>query len=177
MTNNESIKVHNDYLYDIVGRGVIIKGYIGNETKITIPEFIENKPVTKIDSEAFEGKNLLEVTMPDTIKEIGKYAFASNMYLTKINLSSSLKSIPEGMLAFCSKLKELEIPSSVKSMGKNSLDFVKLRTLVIPSSVNKINNKIFGIKLEENRRTTFVVEKDSFAEELLSSKDLNIEYK
>ena len=84
--------------------------------------------------------------------------------------------MPEGMLAFCTKLKELQVPSSVKSMGKNSLDYLKLRRLVIPSSVQKISNKVFGRKLEENKSTTFIVEKDSFAEKLLISKDLEIEY-
>ena len=115
--------------------------------------------------------------MPDTIKEVGKYAFASNMYMTNIKLSASLKYIPEGMLAFCGKLKELDVPPSVKSIGKNSFDYVKLRKIIIPASVQKISNKIFGTKLEENKFTTFIVEKESFAEQFLSSKDLNIEYK
>ena len=48
-----------------------------------------------------------------------------------------------------SKLKNVEIPSSVKSIGKNSLDYVKLRKIIIPSSVQKINNKVFGRKLEK----------------------------
>ena len=176
MLNENNITVQEEYIYEVVGRGIIIKDYIGKSSKLTIPDKIENKPVTKIASEAFEGKNLLEVIMPDTIKEVGKYAFASNMYLTNIKLSSNLKVMSEGMLAFCSKLKELEIPPSVKSIGKNSLDYVKLRKVKIPSSVNKINNKVFGWKLEDIKYTTFVVEKGSFAEELLLSKDLTVEY-
>ena len=169
--------VKDKYVYEVKGRGIIIKEYIGKEQIIYIPETIENKPVIKIASEAFEGRNLLEVYMPDTIKEVGKFAFASNMYMTEIKLSGNLKAIPEGMLAFCGKLKELNVPSSVKSMGKNSLDCVKLRKLIIPSSVEKISNKIFGKNIEGSKSTTFIVEKGSFAEEFLSSKSLNIEYK
>ena len=171
------INIKDEYVYEVKGRGIIIKDYIGKEKQITIPDTIDDKPVTKIASEAFEGKNLLEVNMPDTIKEVGKYAFASNMYMTNIKLSASLKSIPEGMLAFCGKLKELDVPPSVKSIGKNSFDYVKLRKIIIPASVQKISNKIFGTKLEEYKFTTFIVEKESFAEQFLSSKDLNIEYK
>ncbi|WP_455538948.1 leucine-rich repeat domain-containing protein [Terrisporobacter sp.] len=177
MLKEDIINVRDEYEYEVKGRGIIIKNYIGKEKQITIPDIIENKPVTKIASEAFEGKNLLEVSMPDTIKEVGKNAFASNMYLTDIKLSSNLKVIPEGMFAFCGKLKEIEIPPAVKSIGKNSFDYVKLRKLSIPSSVEKISNKIFGKKIEENKLTTFIVEKGSFAEKFLSSKDLNIEYK
>ena len=176
MLKEEIINIKDEYVYEVKGRGIIIKDYIGKEKQITIPDTIDDKPVTKIASEAFEGKNLLEVNMPDTIKEIGKYAFASNMYLEHIKLSSNLKSIPEGMLAFCTKLKNVEIPSSVKSIGKNSLDYVKLRKIIIPSSVQKINNKVFGRKLEKIKSTTFVVEKNSFAEEFLTSKKLEIEY-
>ena len=177
MLKEEIISIKDEYVYEVKGRGIIIKDYIGKEKQITIPDTIDDKPVTKIASEAFEGKNLLEVNMPDTIKEVGKYAFASNMYMTNIKLSASLKSIPEGMLAFCGKLKELDVPPSVKSIGKNSFDYVKLRKIIIPASVQKISNKIFGTKLEENKFTTFIVEKESFAEQFLSSKDLNIEYK
>ena len=177
MLKEEIINIKDEYVYEVKGRGIIIKDYIGKEKQITIPDTIHDKPVTKIASEAFEGKNLLEVNMPDTIKEVGKYAFASNMYMTNIKLSASLKSIPEGMLAFCGKLKELDVPPSVKSIGKNSFDYVKLRKIIIPASVQKISNKIFGTKLEENKFTTFIVEKESFAEQFLSSKDLNIEYK
>ena len=177
MSKEDNLDFKNEYLYEVEARGILIKEYIGKEQRVTIPEIIENKKVTKIASEAFEGKNLLEVNMPDTIKEIGKYAFASNMYMTNIKLSASLKSIPEGMLAFCGKLKELDVPPSVKSIGKNSFDYVKLRKIIIPASVQKISNKIFGTKLEENKFTTFIVEKESFAEQFLSSKDLNIEYK
>ena len=177
MLKEEIINIKDEYVYEVKGRGIIIKDYIGKETQIPIPDTIDDKPVTKIASEAFEGKNLLEVNMPDTIKEVGKYAFASNMYMTNIKLSASLKYIPEGMLAFCGKLKELDVPPSVKSIGKNSFDYVKLRKIIIPASVQKISNKIFGTKLEENKFTTFIVEKESFAEQFLSSKDLNIEYK
>ena len=177
MLKEEIINIKDEYVYEVKGRGIIIKDYIGKEKQITIPDTIDDKPVTKIASEAFEGKNLLEVNMPDTIKEVGKYAFASNMYMTNIKLSASLKSIPEGMLAFCGKLKELDVPPSVKSIGKNSFDYVKLRKIIIPASVQKISNKIFGTKLEENKFTTFIVEKESFAEQFLSSKYLNIEYK
>ena len=177
MLKEEIINIKDEYVYEVKGRGIIIKDYIGKEKQITIPDTIDDKPVTKIASEAFEGKNLLEVNMPDTIKEVGKYAFASNMYMTNIKLSASLKSIPEGMLAFCGKLKELDVPPSVKSIGKNSFDYVKLRKIIIPASVQKISNKIFGTKLEEYKFTTFVVEKECFAEQFLSSKDLNIEYK
>lgn len=176
MLKEETANIKDGYVYEIKGRGIIIKEYIGSSQKISIPEMIDNKPVTKIADEVFEGKNLLEVDMPDTIKEVGKNAFASNMYMTHIKLSSNLKAIPEGMLAFCTKLKELHIPPSVKSIGKNSLDYVKLRKLVIPSSVKKISNKAFGSKLEENKSTTFIVEKGSFAEELLLSKNLEVEY-
>ncbi len=166
-----------EYLYEVKGRSIIIKEYVGKSQRIEIPEMIDNKLVTRIDSEVFEGKNLLEVIMPDSIKEVGKNAFASNMYLTNIRLSNNLKSIPEGMLAFCNKLKEVEIPQSVKSIGKNSFDYVKLKKIIIPSSVNKISNKMFGNKLEDNKSTKLIVEKGSFAEELLLSKNLNVEYK
>ena len=76
MSVENNLDVTGEYVYETDGRGIIIKDYIGKSQRITIPEIIENKKVTKIASEAFEGKNLIEINMPDTIKEVGKYAFA-----------------------------------------------------------------------------------------------------
>ena len=58
MSKEDNLDFKNEYLYEVEARGILIKEYIGKEQRVTIPEIIENKKVTKIASEAFEGKNL-----------------------------------------------------------------------------------------------------------------------
>src|SRR5699024_4754966 len=60
------------------GNEVMITGYNGNETDITIPEEIDGMPVTVIGDGVFADKGLTSVILPTTLKEIGPYAFALN---------------------------------------------------------------------------------------------------
>ena len=51
MLKEETANIKDGYVYEIKGRGIIIKEYIGSSQKISIPEMIDNKPVTKIADE------------------------------------------------------------------------------------------------------------------------------
>ena len=47
MSVENNLDVTGEYVYETDGRGIIIKDYIGKSQRITIPEIIENKKVTK----------------------------------------------------------------------------------------------------------------------------------
>lgn len=89
--------------------------YKGEATEVVVPERIGEDIVTAIGGGAFTGfyryspqkskdndfcechKNIVSVTLPDTVKSIGAYAFG-----------------------FCNSLREIVIPSSVKLIGKSA---------------------------------------------------------
>lgn len=71
---------------------VTVEKYIGNATKVRIPEKMYGKPVTVIGNRAFRmNKAVKEVILPSSIKVVGERAFSGCVELTKINIPRNAK--------------------------------------------------------------------------------------
>lgn len=83
--------------YDDTDEIVILGVKDSNAEVVEIPREINGKPVTILDERCFANcrETLRKVILPDTLKEIGDYAFE-----------------------YCEKLEKPEIPSSVAKIGK-----------------------------------------------------------
>jgi hypothetical protein len=57
---------------------IIITGYKGNSKTVIIPTLIKGLPIVEIDREAFANLGLIEVTLPENIKQISFDAFSGN---------------------------------------------------------------------------------------------------
>jgi hypothetical protein len=90
------------------GKGVEITEYRGGKWEVSIPSQIQGLPVTEISlydggamsrglTGAFQGKNLIKVTIPNSITSIGRCAFADNK-LTSVTIPNSVNII--GYLSF-----------------------------------------------------------------------------
>ncbi|MBO4216849.1 MAG: bacterial Ig-like domain-containing protein [Clostridia bacterium] len=109
-----------DFAYSTSGSGVVITGYTGTETKLTIPEYIDGKPVVGIGANAFYGKNLKSVSIPATCKSIGDSAFAQCMSLETVVLASGVETIGNSAFEKCYNLTSINLPKSVTSIGLNA---------------------------------------------------------
>lgn len=65
----------DDYIYEVDGNQVSIDKYIGNDTKVAIPETLDGKKVTSIGYEAFCDTDVVEVTIPEGVTGINGSAF------------------------------------------------------------------------------------------------------
>lgn len=66
---------------------ITVEKYLGNSSKVVIPEMMYGKPVTVIGKRAFRfNKSVKEVVLPNAIKVIGERAFSGCVNLQKINL-------------------------------------------------------------------------------------------
>jgi len=78
------------------------------------------KTVQTIGDEAFQNCFIYGlqsvVTIPDSVKSIGKRAFAESG-VKQVILGSSLQTIGDGAFAFCDSLSSITIPKSVTSIG------------------------------------------------------------
>lgn len=89
-------------LYTVDNEGVTITGSRGGTTKLELPEQIEGQPVKVLGKKAFLGnKNLMEMTLPDTITEIGDWAFAHCSSLKRISLPKKELRIGKGVFKDC----------------------------------------------------------------------------
>ena len=157
-----------DYEYTLKADDKIeITRYIGNESKIAIPEAIDGFTVTSIADEAFlrdissayENKSLISVTIPYSIISIGRYAFAGCDNLTTINVDNynPVYSSKDGVLFAKDKDKttlvyypdkksvSYSIPNSVTHIGDSSFaGSINLASITIPNSVTDIEFYAFG---------------------------------
>ena len=83
------------------------------EMSITVPACVE-----AIADGAFEGSDLLEVTLSEGLVKIGNRAFANCREITKIHFPRSLKFIGDEAFAGCASL-DAEVPERVR-VGRNA---------------------------------------------------------
>ena len=72
---------------------VVVTKYLGSEEKVTIPETVENYPVTEIADAAYYQANLTDVIIPDSVEKIGYWAFARCENMNGIYLPKSVQYI------------------------------------------------------------------------------------
>lgn len=75
-----------EFTYIVSNGEVEISAYLGNAESVTVPSTLEGYPVTAIGDDAFAGNETLKhVTLPDSIKVIGKRAFKGCTALTSMD--------------------------------------------------------------------------------------------
>lgn len=98
-------------------------------------------------------KNDESVVIPETVNYNNRtYAILtvkgfSSSKLSSVKLSQSLKTIGNSAFYGCSNLKEIEIPNGIETIGKDAFGYCGLSSVVIPTSVKKIEDFVF----EHNR--------------------------
>jgi len=147
-----------DFLYRIDERGVVIERYIGRKKNLVVPESIDGYPIYKIDDTAFyEDEKLKKITLPNTLRIIGKEAFASSSLETVI-LPESLLIIEDAAFAD-SSLKSVNIPESVSVIGEEAFSGTEITSIIIPRLVLSIGARAFeytnipSIKIPSNVRS------------------------
>ena len=137
---------------------------------ITLPaEQVENIPKENLTTVVINGgtsipgyysafdncKNLVSVTISDSVTSIGPGAFNGCENLTTIRLPSSITEIPAHAFDECISLKNIIIPDSVTSIGGGAFsDCDSLNNVIIPEHVNSIGKYAFE-SCENLTRLTF----------------------
>lgn len=91
-------------------------------TSVTIPSSIGGLPVTAVARYGFQCSDLTSITLPDSIKTIGYYAFAMSSNLTSVTLPSSLETMEMHCFELCSKLDTVNFPSSLVKIHTKCFD-------------------------------------------------------
>lgn len=103
--------------------------------------------VSEIGSYAFYGNtNISSITIPKSVKSIGKYAFkgCANLEAVIFGSGSLLTSIGENAFEKCAKLRSLVIPYGVTEICKKAfIECSGLTSLAFPASVRTIGKSAF----------------------------------
>ena len=93
-------------------------GTAASNTEITIPDTVNQRAVTVILDNGFEGcANLVTINMPDSIVDIRDNAFRKCVKLTDIALSQNLVSIGRYAFNNCASLSKITIPATTEFIG------------------------------------------------------------
>lgn len=85
---------------------------------IGLKEIILPQSLTEIGEYAFNKTALSSITLPQSIDKVGNGWFSDCKYLETVNFDGKIKEIGESAFSGCISLKNIEIPSSVVSIGK-----------------------------------------------------------
>lgn len=116
-----------------------------NETGEEVPiNIILPQNLTKIGNFCFDGASIEQITIPDTVTEIGDNAFNYCEKLASIALPSGLQKISSRMLASCTSLTSITIPASVTEIGSQAFAMSGLTSITIPSTVTTLGIMAFN---------------------------------
>ncbi len=93
-----------------------ITGYSGSVSALAIPQTIDGHKVVAIGNSAFEGTCLVNVTIPDTVTEIGFDAFSDCKQLSTVQLSNNLVKLGSSAFSNCTSLTSIRIPKSLETV-------------------------------------------------------------
>ncbi len=144
--------IKDDFEYEIKDDGTIkIKEYFGNATELYVPATLDGRRISEYYQHTFYNrKNLKKVTFEDSTGSVtmGDLMFQNCSNLEYVTLPKGLINIPLAAFKGCVSLKGFNIPDTVTSIG-GATGFVldpdcKVTELDIPSSVKTIGYNAFN---------------------------------
>lgn len=124
---------------------IYILTYIGESKDVVIPAYIENLPVRLIADSAFRGSSVENVVLPNTVEEIGPYAFRGCKQLKTIQLSTKLKLIDTEAFRGCTSLEKVTLPNGLVTLDSGAFhSCTALREISIPGTVKTFGQEIFA---------------------------------
>ena len=139
--------------------GYCLVKYNENEENVVIPSEYLGKPVLKIGERAFQGKSLKEITIPESVRQIGSDAFAkcknlNAVYYTDIekwhkisfgNSNANPLYNAHNLYLNGELLTDLTIPNNVTSIGDYAfINCTCLTSVIISNSVTSLGDFAFS---------------------------------
>lgn len=113
--------------------------------EVKIPSTLGGAKVASIGTDALKGcDGIVEVTLPENLRNIGTGAFHSCGELVSVTIPQGVTNIGYGSFHSCGKLESVSLPQGLMSIEREVFVFSKLKKVAIPSSVAKIGSAAFA---------------------------------
>ena len=148
-TREDGISVYlssDHFLYHFSGdiAGVTVCGYQGKKEVLEIPEEINGRVVSAIDSYAFtEDERITAVTFPESVVAIGEGSFCGCAKLESVTFSGSVSEL-NNVFCDCPRLKEAVLPYGVTAVRGSFRNCVGLRSVTFSRSVRTLEDGSFN---------------------------------
>ncbi|MBR6106920.1 MAG: leucine-rich repeat protein [Oscillospiraceae bacterium] len=112
-----------------------------------MPDYSGSIPdtVTSIAEDAFRQCDFTRIVLPDSVRIVGKHAFAGSPALRSVTLPEGLRYIGDAAFANCTQLRSLSLPDSLESLGSQMfLGCSGLGTLKLPANLQEIDSQMFN---------------------------------
>lgn len=101
--------------------------------------------VTEIAKQAFSGKAVKSVILPNSIEVIGSQAFMSCAELVSINIPDKVTMIGNSTFSSCTKLKNLKLGTGITKIDSSAFaQCSSLESVIIPEKVTAIKSLAFN---------------------------------
>ena len=144
-SNKQKEGVEQDgFLFREVEGKIYLVGYIGSETRLTLPESFGGKKYDIYNEAFWDMRDITEVIIPEGVTQIWGSAFKGCSSLVKVTLPESVTYMSVGVFAGCSSLEEITIPSGITEINNHTFDgCTELSRVRLHDNITLINQDAF----------------------------------
>ena len=121
---NDNIIQYDDFMFYEMEDELMLYKYVGIETEIKIPSYVEGMPVSYLDKNFLRFNAIKSIGRGlsiDRIQDVSIENIQDNLFNVKsVQLPSTLKILPAKVFSGCKRINELIIPASVTLVQPNA---------------------------------------------------------
>ena len=125
--------VYFGFSYVLEDGNAVITAYSGDTEELIIPASILGHPVTAIADEAFKESGVRSVSIPETVKSIGWFAFADCPKLEAIHIPVSVEEISMGAFDNCESLGYIFYGGTAGQWKELCTEPIESQPMIIPA--------------------------------------------
>lgn len=134
----------NGFSYQVYKKQAIVTGTKLSGSQLNIPATLGGFPVTEIDYGAFRKSGFAEVSIPDTVTEIGSRAFVNSKKLKTIRLPRNLQDLGSYTFSGCTRLSSVSLDKKLTALEEGVFkNCISLKKLTLSASVQSIGESAF----------------------------------
>ncbi|MDO4847740.1 MAG: leucine-rich repeat protein [Clostridiaceae bacterium] len=120
--------------------------YLGSDTDIVVPSYIDRYPVVSLGQYTFSGNtNLQSIVLPNTLTTISNHVFRNCTNLTSVTFGNSVGMLGPNAFEGCTALTEMNLPDSVQTIGSYAFSgCTNLEKIYIPTGLTSIGGYAFN---------------------------------